>query len=140
MRTNMSTIEISNPDTLYDPAPYGYSHIASVSGESRLVFVAGQGGEDEQGQIGTDFREQVRQAFKNVRLALEAKGLDMSHIVKMTTLIVDYDEEKHKVLIQESSKIWPQGRFPVQTLIPVPRLALSTMLFEVDAVAAKGKD
>lgn len=37
---------IINPDTLYNPAPYGYSHIV-VSGNS--AFIAGQGGENKCG-------------------------------------------------------------------------------------------
>ncbi len=43
----------------------------------------------------------------------------MENIAKLTTLVVDYDEEKHEVLIEESIKIWPDQRFPVNTLIPV---------------------
>jgi enamine deaminase RidA (YjgF/YER057c/UK114 family) len=31
--------------------------------------------------------------------------------------------------------MWPDNKFPVNTLIPVPRLALDNMLIEIDAIA-----
>ncbi|MNR69446.1 hypothetical protein D3C85_1947010 [compost metagenome] len=59
----------------------------------------------------------------------------MENIAKLTTLVVDYDDEKHQILIEESTKIWADLKFPVNTLIPVQRLALSGMLIEIDATA-----
>jgi len=129
--------EILNPKTLYNPTPYGYSHIASIHPNSKLVFVAGQGGEDVEGNIHPDFRTQVKQAFENIKKALKDVGLDMTDIVKLTTLIVDHDASKHQILTEESGLIWSHQIFPVQTLIPVPKLALEEMLFEIDAIAVK---
>ncbi len=132
-----TTFEIVNPKSLYDPTPYGYSHMARVNPGAGFMFVAGQGGENEQGAITGDFRAQVRQAFENIRKALESQGLGMKDIAKLTTLIVDYDSAKHQVLVEESLLIWPDKVFPAQTLIPVTRLALDEMLFEVEAMAVK---
>ena len=36
---------LHNPAGLYDPAPNGYSHLASLAQGARLVLPAGQGGE-----------------------------------------------------------------------------------------------
>lgn len=129
------TLEITNPEGIYDPRPHGYSHIASVSANSPLVFVAGQGGSRTDGELSDDFRTQVTIVFENIALALKSKGLIMANIAKLTTLVVDYDEEKHHILIEESTKIWPDLKFPVNTLIPVQRLALNGMLIEIDATA-----
>ncbi|MDQ0637520.1 enamine deaminase RidA (YjgF/YER057c/UK114 family) [Pedobacter sp. W3I1] len=128
-------LEINNPEGIYDPRPHGYSHLASVPAESLLVFVAGQGGSRMDGVLSADFRTQVVIVFENIALALKSKNLVMANIARLTTLVVDYDEEKHQILIEESAKIWPDQKFPVNTLIPVQRLALNGMLIEIDATA-----
>jgi enamine deaminase RidA (YjgF/YER057c/UK114 family) len=48
---------------------------------------------------------------------------------------VDHDAEKLNIIIEAFKKMWPDNKFPVNTLIPVPRLALDNMLVEIDAVA-----
>lgn len=131
--------EITNPKGLYDPRPHGYSHVATVPANSVLVFVAGQAGTDHQGELSTDFRTQVKYAFENLAIALKSKGLQMKHIAKLTTLVVGYDADKHKILIEEGKKVWPDEQFPVNTLIPVSGLALDGMLIEIDATAVMGK-
>ncbi|KRT16495.1 hypothetical protein ASU31_10045 [Pedobacter ginsenosidimutans] len=130
-----TNLEISNPEGIYDPRSHGYSHVASVSANSSLVFVAGQGGSRTDGVLSDDFRTQVSTVFENIALALKSKNLGMANIAKLTTLVVDYDEAKHEILIEESNKIWADQKFPVNTLIPVQRLALSGMLIEIDATA-----
>jgi enamine deaminase RidA (YjgF/YER057c/UK114 family) len=67
-----------------------------------LIFVAGQGGEDAEGNIHPDFRTQVRQAFENIKKALQEVELEMTDIAKLTTLIVDYETSKHQILTEES--------------------------------------
>ncbi len=130
-----SSLQITNPDGLYDPRQHAYSHVASVSTQSRMVFVAGQGGSRLDGILSEDFRVQVQVVFENISIALKSQGLGMNNIAKLTTLVVDYDDEKHHILIEESTKIWPDLNFPVNTLIPVSRLALKGMLIEIDATA-----
>jgi len=128
-------LEITNPAGIYDPRPHAYSHVATVSAKDILVFVAGQGGSRMDGILINDFRTQVKIVFENIAIALASKGLTMHHIAKQTTLVVAYDDEKHRILIEESTKIWPDQKFPVNTLIPVGRLALEGMLIEIDATA-----
>lgn len=98
-------LEITNPEGIYDPRPHGYSHLASVPAESLLVFVAGQGGSRMDGVLSADFRTQVSIVFENIALALKSKGLTMASIAKLTTLVVDYDEEKHHILIDRKSVV-----------------------------------
>ena len=127
-----------NPEALFNPTPYGFSHVAVVPAGSQLVFVAGQGGEEnKEGQLSPDFRIQVQHALKNIQLALQTQQLSMGSVVKVTTLVVDHDAEKLKIIITEFEKMWPGKNFPVNTLIPVPKLALDNMLVEIDAVAIK---
>ncbi len=51
-------------------------------------------------------------------------------------LIVDHSEERLHVFGAEMQAAFGQGVKPTCTLIPVPRLALDGMLFEIEAVAA----
>ncbi|MGL5941994.1 MAG: RidA family protein [Waterburya sp.] len=124
-----------NPDGLYDPTPNGYSHIAIAPPETRIIYIAGQGGEDENGNLADDFAVQLKQAFINLRIALNAVGAHPEQVVKLTTLVVEHNESKLQQLGEEVKAIWGE-QTPTQTLIPVPRLALDAMLFEVDAVVA----
>jgi enamine deaminase RidA (YjgF/YER057c/UK114 family) len=127
---------LANPAGLYDPTANGYSHIAVVAPGTSLVFIAGQGGESQDGQLEPDFRLQVRQALNNLRTALTAAGAGVGDIVKLTVLVVNHTEDKLRVFGSELELTLGSGPKPTCTLIPVPRLALDEMLFEVEAIAA----
>lgn len=128
---------LSNPAGLYDPVPNGYSHLATLAAGARLVLPAGQGGEDTEGKLPGDFRLQVRQAFANLLTALAAAGAGPRDIARLTVLVVDHTEEKLQVFGEEQDRaLGADTMKPACTLIPVPRLALDGMLFEIEAVAA----
>ena len=131
-----SPVRISNPKGLYDSSVNGYSHVAEVPAGTRLVFIAGQSGEDENGNIKPDFQAQVARAFHNVRLALESVGGSMQHIAKLTVYIVDHSEAKLPIYGAQLQRAFGVGPLPTCTLVPVTRLALDAMLFEVEAIAA----
>lgn len=131
-----SVVTLCNPDGLYDPAPNGYSHLASVQGARRWLLVAGQGGETADGRLSPDFRTQVRQALDNLKTALASAGAGPGDVAKLTVLIVDHDEERLHVFGAELAAAFGTQHKPACTLIPVPRLALDGMLFEVEAIAA----
>jgi enamine deaminase RidA (YjgF/YER057c/UK114 family) len=132
----MTTTKFSNPKTLFDPLPFGFSHVATTESVSKFIFLAGQGGEENNdGKLSADFRVQVRYSINNLRIALASEGLDLNSIVKVTTLVVDHDREKHRILTEEFEKAWPEKNFPVNTLIPVARLAQEHMQVEIDAIA-----
>ncbi|MEV0644652.1 RidA family protein [Phytomonospora sp. NPDC050363] len=127
--------KILNPETLHDPVGFGYSHVAVASGE--LVLVAGQYASDATGQVAVeDFAAQVELSFDNLRRALDAVGLDLSHVAQLRTFIVGHDLDKLAVIGRVIGGIWGD-KPPVQTLNGVAALALPGMLFEVDAVAVR---
>jgi enamine deaminase RidA (YjgF/YER057c/UK114 family) len=66
------------------PRPYGYSQVVEITG-GHPVYISGQVPLDENNQVvGVgDFAAQTRQAFENVRLALECVGLTFAHVVKI---------------------------------------------------------
>lgn len=125
---------IINPAGLYDPSDYGFSHIVVSKGGNRIVHFAGQGGENKQGQLSADFSKQVAQAYKNLRIAMEAADVKPNQIAKLTTYVVNYDQSMLDVMTAEIVKTFGKA-LPAQSLVPVPRLAIDGMLFEVDAVA-----
>ncbi|MBW4442379.1 MAG: RidA family protein [Plectolyngbya sp. WJT66-NPBG17] len=132
-----SAIQHINPAGLHDPSHYGYTHVTTVPADTTLVYIAGQLGEDETGDpVAADFAAQLKQAFANLRTALAAVGATPEQVVKITILSVDHDADKQRLISAERNALWQGERKPASTLIPVPRLAVEGLLFEIDAIAA----
>ncbi|MCC9071409.1 RidA family protein [Flavobacterium sp. F-65] len=135
---NAKAQTFKNPEPLFDPTPYGFSHASSVKTPGELVFISGQsGGLGKEHTLSSNFREQTQTALKNIVTVLDSYKLKPENIMKITILIVDHNQEKLKIWNEEISKIWKNKPFPASTLIPVPRLAIDGMLIEVDATAFK---
>lgn len=131
----MTTLELVNPPGLYDPTPNGYSHMAVAALGTRLVLLAGQGGENEDGTFSANFQTQVRQALGNMTIALQAAGGGPQHVARLLALVVDHTEERLHVFGAELDRIWGDAPKQACTLIPVRQLALDGMLFEIEATA-----
>ncbi|MQW85711.1 RidA family protein, partial [Sinorhizobium saheli] len=101
--------------------------------EARLAYISGQGGQDGTGALSPDFAVQVKQAYANLRTALDALGAKPDQVVKLTIFVVDHDMSKLEVLTRNVKEMFGRA-LPAQTLIPVPKLAVDPMLFEVEAV------
>jgi enamine deaminase RidA (YjgF/YER057c/UK114 family) len=93
--------------------------VARVAAGAHLVFIAGQGGETETGELVPDFRLQVRQALRNLQTALAAAEAHVSDLVKLTVLIVDHSEEQLRIFGKELSAALGDGPKPACTLIRV---------------------
>lgn len=124
---------IVNPPNLFDPTPNGYSTAVIVPGGARVAYISGQGGQDGTGSLSPDFAAQVKQAYANLAAALEGLGAKPDQVAKLTIFVVDHDMSKLGVLT-ESVKAMFGETLPAQTLVPVPKLAVDPMLFEVEAV------
>lgn len=134
----MSNIRYKNPEGLFDPSPFAFSHCTTPSSQGNYVFISGQsGGRGPEHQLSDDFREQVKVSLQNLNTILKASGLTADDVLKITILIVDHNQEKLNIWTEEMHKVWKNTRFPASTLIPVPKLALDGMLIEVDAIAFK---
>ena len=132
-RNLMSDIQRINPPEMKDTSSYGFSQIVTVPEGSQLVYIAGQGGANEDGSYGS-FERQLERAFASLKRALTAVGTTPESVVKITVLSVEHDEEKLKLISAKRKSFWSNSK-PVSTLIPVPRLASDGMLFEIDAIA-----
>ncbi|MBY3068124.1 RidA family protein [Rhizobium laguerreae] len=126
-------LTIVNPKNLYNPSPNGYSTAVIVPRQGRLAYISGQGGQDSTGALSPDFAVQVKQAYANLRTALDALGAKPDQVAKLTVFVVDHDMSKLEVLTGNVKDMFGEA-LPAQTLIPVPKLAIDPMLFEVEAV------
>lgn len=127
-------LTIVNPPKLSDPTPHGYSMAVITPRQARVAYISGQGGHDSTGSLSPDFAVQVKQAYANLGAALEGVGARPDQVAKLTTYVVDHDMSKLEVLTVSVKDMFGKT-LPAQTLVPVPRLAVDGMLFEVEAVA-----
>lgn len=124
-----------NPPSLGDPTAFGYSTATILPAGARLAFISGQGGQDERGDLAGDFETQVNQAYTNLARALEGLGARPDQVAKLTVYVVDHQPAKLGVLTGAVTAMFGP-HLPAQTLVPVPKLAVDPMLFEVEAVVA----
>ncbi len=132
-KANDRKLTIVNPKNLYDPTPNGYSTAVIVPAGARVAYISGQGGQDATGALSPDFAVQVKQAYANLGAALEGIGAKPDQVAKLTVFVVDHDMSKLGVLTQNVKEMFGET-LPAQTLVPVPKLAIDPMLFEVEAV------
>jgi enamine deaminase RidA (YjgF/YER057c/UK114 family) len=127
------TLETLNPPDL--PTPRGYSQAVVASG-GRTVYVAGQVAADSDGNIVApgDVVGQARQAFLNMRTALEAAGATIADVAKVTWYIVGYSSELLPDLAAARREVFGD-HVPASTLVGVQALAQPEYLVEVEAIA-----
>ena len=71
-----------------------YSHVVTVNGPGKTIYVAGQLARDEGGNLvgKGDMRAQMEQTFKNLDACLKAAGATWADVVKSNTYVTDYPE------------------------------------------------
>ena len=121
-----------SPETM--PRPYGYSQVVETTG-GRQVYISGQVPLDTANQVvGVgDFAAQARQAFENVRLALEAVGLTFAHVVKIQMFLTDISNLP--AIREVRDEFVNTDRPPASTTVQVSALFHPDVLFEIDAIA-----
>lgn len=130
-------VEKINPPALAQPVLNLYSQIV-VANAGRLAFIAGQVALSQAGSlVGNDHAAQARQAFLNVRLALEAVGAKPANVVKMTLYVVDHTPLLIEPIFAAGREAFG-GDWPLtaSVLVGVQRLGLPEWLIEIHAVAA----
>jgi len=110
-----------------------YSHVVTVSGTGKLIFIAGQLGRDAGGNIvAGGMRPQMEQTFKNLEACLKAAGATWADVVKTNTFVTDFDA------FQKCADV--RMRYigvatPTSTTVGVTRLAGPDFMVEIEAVA-----
>ncbi|HLY47236.1 MAG TPA: RidA family protein [Stellaceae bacterium] len=69
-----------------------YSHVVTVTGPGKTIYIAGQLARDVAGNIvgPGDMRAQLEQTFKNLELCLKEAGASWADVVKTNTFVTDY--------------------------------------------------
>ena len=111
-----------------------YSHVVTVSGTGKLVFVAGQLSRDAGGNIvgPKDMRAQLEQTFKNLSACLEAAGATWADVVKTNTYVTDYEafSQCRDVRMKHFGVA-----VPTSTTILISRLAQPEAMVEIEMIA-----
>lgn len=134
----MPDINIYNVKTLGKPLGQ-YHHVTRVKA-SEYLFIAGMLASDENGEVvgDGDFDAQCRQVFGNLEAALKSVNAGWRNIVQFTTYLV-HSQSIPKFMqfrLREFPKMFPDGKFPPNTLLMIDRLVNEKFLVEVQAVAA----
>ena len=132
----MPPVQILNPDTLGQPLGQ-YSQIARVKA-SEFLFIAGQVGAGKDGKTAGDFAAQCDRTFANLGAALASQGASFANVAEFTTYMV-HSQDIAKFMEwrkREFPRLFPDGKYPPNTLLIVDRLVREEFLIEVSAVAA----
>ncbi len=112
------------------PKPAGYTHVVT-SPPGRMVFLSGQGGAGEDGELPDDFTTQAENTLKNIEKCLEMAGATFNDVVKMNYYLIDVEklEEVRGIRANYINMETP----PASTLVEAP--LIGALQIEVDVVA-----
>jgi len=99
-----------------------------------MIYIAGQLGIDANGNVAGSLREQITQAFENVRQGLRAAGAGFKDIVKLNVYLVDI-QANIGVFRAARDEILKLEQPPVSTSVGVAALARPGTLVEIEAIA-----
>jgi enamine deaminase RidA (YjgF/YER057c/UK114 family) len=116
---------------------FGFSQAVEVKGAERVLICSGQTGIAADGSPPTtsDMGEQVKKAFENLGVVLQAAGLASSDVVRVNYYTTDVDE-LIAILGPLASEFFGET-LPASTLLGVARLAFPQLRIEIEATAAR---
>ena len=115
--------------------PRGYAN--GVSARGRQVFLAGQIGWNERGELaGSDLTTQARQALQNIVSILATDGAEPGHLVRLTWYVTNrqayLDAAKP---LGEAYREVIGAHFPAMTAVEVSALMEPGAVVEIEATA-----
>jgi enamine deaminase RidA (YjgF/YER057c/UK114 family) len=115
----------------------GYNQAEFFEGMCRQVMCAGQTPVDGTGalQHGGDMRAQIALSLDNLEAVLTKAGMGPGNVIKLGIYATDMDEAlKNFDLL--GMRFGNVGVAPPMTLLGVTRLAIPSLMFEIEATAA----
>ena len=110
-----------------------YSHVVTVSGTGKLIFIAGQLGRDSAGNIvAGGMRAQLEQTFKNLDACLKAAGATWANVIKTNTFVTDY--QAFSQCSDVRMRYFGVGS-PTSTTIRISGLAQPEAMVEIEMIA-----
>jgi enamine deaminase RidA (YjgF/YER057c/UK114 family) len=126
-------VSFVNPQTVHKPT--GYTHVVSIEGPGKLLYVSGQVARNQKGEtVGVgDLEAQTRQVFENLSAILRTMGATLGDVAKMNVYLTKLDQiDKFRKVRDE---YMPKDRLPATTLVGVTGLAMHEFLIEIEAIA-----
>ena len=105
-----------------------------------FLFVAGMLSGDTAGNVigEGEFDVQTAQVFRNIEVALKSAGASWANVVQFTTYLV-HSQDIPKFMqfrLREFPKMFPDGKYPSNTLLIIDRLVKEAFPIEVQTFAA----
>jgi len=125
----MAEIKIHNVDALGKPVG-PYSHVARAKGGETL-YIAGMLAPGE------SFEAQCAAVFGQIEQALKSCGGGWKNVVQFTTYLVHSQDiaKFYKWREQNYPKMFPDGKYPPNTLLIIDRLVQEQFLLEIQTIA-----
>lgn len=121
-----------NPPGLFDPVPFGFSHIR-VDMRTGVAYIAGQVGTNVNGSVvGTDLEQQLKVTTHNINIALKAIKSSVRRIISINVYIKNFNPNKDLDTYRRTGKALGS---PSTTLISTPSLAFEELLVEIEVKA-----
>lgn len=115
----------------------GYNQAEIIEGSSRQLICAGQTAVDAEGnpQHAGDMRAQISMALDNLEAVLAKADMSLADVIRLVVYATDVDEAlKNFDLL--GMRFGPVRAAPPMTLLGVTRLAIPSLLFEIEVTAA----
>ena len=127
----MPEIRIYNVDAIGKPVG-PYSHVARVKAGADTLYIAGMLASGE------TFEAQCAAVYAQVEKALQSAGAGWGNVVQFTTFLVHSQDiaKFYRWREREYPKMFPDGRYPPNTLLIIDRLVQEQFLIEVQTIAA----
>ncbi|TMJ57329.1 MAG: RidA family protein [Alphaproteobacteria bacterium] len=111
-----------------------YSHVVTVTGPGKTIYVAGQLARDLEGNIvgPGDMRAQMEQTFKNLDACLKAAGASWADVVKTNTFVTNYAEFAK---CSDVRMRYIGVASPTSTTVQISRLAQPEAMVEIELIA-----
>ena len=127
----MAEIKITNVESIGKPVG-PYSHVARVKAGADTLYIAGMV------SPGETFEAQCAAVFGQIEKTLKDAGGGWKNVVQFTTFLVhSQDIQKlYRWREQNYPKMFPDGKYPPNTLLIIDRLVQEQFLLEIQTIAA----
>lgn len=114
----------------------GYNQGEIVTGHQRTLYCAGQAAMSDDGkpQHAGDMAAQLARSLDNLEAVLGGAGMSLTNLVRLTVYTTDVDQlfAHYGVL---ASRLGAAGVAPATTMLGVTRLAIPTLMVELEGTA-----
>ncbi len=127
----MAEIRIYDVEALGKPVG-PYSHVARVKAGADTLYIAGMLA------TGESFEAQCAAVYGQIEKALQSAGAGWANVVQFTTYLVHSQDiaKFYRWREREYPRMFPDGRYPPNTLLIIDRLVQEQFLIEIQTVAA----